>query len=147
MIERLCFVACIFHDLSHHLTCQVIRFHRQDFTRVLCVHFPMFDLVVGIQVRGHFGNATAAHNVCFELVSHVFYFLQRSSQKVELLLQDDGKELHFIGAYNFSHFSRKLFDTTLTLLSAIAAPAIIGFNKNPLSGYKTPAAMGIPMTL
>ena len=35
----------------------------------------------------------------------------------------------------------------LTLLNAIAAPAIIGFNKNPVKGYKIPAAMGIPIML
>lgn len=52
-----------------------------------------------------------------------------------------------MNSYSLSHFSRKLLDTTLTLLSAIAAPAIIGFNKNPVNGYKTPAAIGIPITL
>ena len=35
---------------------------------------------------------------------------------------------------NRAHFNRKLLLTTLTLLKAIAAPAIIGFNKNPLIG-------------
>ena len=48
---------------------------------------------------------------------------------------------------SFNHFNRKLLVTTLTLLKAIAAPAIIGFNKNPVKGYKIPAAMGIPIML
>ena len=43
--------------------------------------------------------------------------------------------------------SLKLFRTTDTLLKAIAIPAIIGSNKNPFTGYKTPAAIGIPMRL
>src|SRR5690606_2949058 len=47
----------------------------------------------------------------------------------------------------FLHFSSKLLLTTLTLLSAIAAPAIIGFNKKPLMGYNIPAAMGMPIKL
>lgn len=50
-------------------------------------------------------------------------------------------------SYNFFHFNLKLLLTTLTELSAIAAPAIIGFNKNPLKGNKIPAASGIPMRL
>jgi hypothetical protein len=37
--------------------------------------------------------------------------------------------------------------TTLTELNAIAAPAIMGFNKNPVNGYNTPAATGIPSEL
>ena len=49
--------------------------------------------------------------------------------------------------YNFFVLNLKLFVTTLTELSAIAAPAIIGLNKNPLMGYNIPAAMGMPMTL
>lgn len=36
--------------------------------------------------------------------------------------------------YSFSIFNRKLFTTTETELNAIAAPAIIGFNKKPLMG-------------
>ena len=47
--------------------------------------------------------------------------------------------------YIFLYFKNKLFVTTLTLLSAMAAPASIGSNKNPLKGYKTPAAIGIPI--
>lgn len=45
------------------------------------------------------------------------------------------------------HFNRRLFVTTDTELSAIAAPAIIGLSKNPLIGYSAPAATGIAMTL
>jgi len=41
----------------------------------------------------------------------------------------------------------KEFETTLTLEKAIAAPAIIGFSKNPINGYRTPAAIGIPIEL
>ena len=50
-------------------------------------------------------------------------------------------------AYSFSHFNLRLFETTLTLLIAIAAPAIIGFNRKPVKGYSTPAAMGMPIML
>gem|GEM_PF-4239286 len=34
----------------------------------------------------------------------------------------------------FFHFNRKLLLTTLTLLNAIAAPAIIGLRRNPHTG-------------
>ena len=34
----------------------------------------------------------------------------------------------------FFHFSRRLFVTTLTLDSAMAAPAIIGLSRNPVTG-------------
>ena len=37
--------------------------------------------------------------------------------------------------------------TTETELRAIAAAAIIGFNKNPKKGYNIPAAIGIPAQL
>lgn len=49
--------------------------------------------------------------------------------------------------YNFENLRRRLLLTTLTLLSAIAAPAIIGSSKNPLRGYNTPAATGMPIRL
>lgn len=49
--------------------------------------------------------------------------------------------------YNFLDLNLRLLLTTLTELSAMAAPAIIGLNKNPLIGYKIPAAMGMPITL
>lgn len=40
----------------------------------------------------------------------------------------------FLSFIYFFHFNRKLLLTTLTLLSAIAAPAIIGLSMNPLIG-------------
>jgi hypothetical protein len=46
-----------------------------------------------------------------------------------------------------NYLSLKLFKTTETELNAIAAPAIIGFSVKPINGYKTPAAIGIPMIL
>ena len=52
-----------------------------------------------------------------------------------------------IGFYNFVVFNLKLLLTTETELNAIAAPAIMGSNKNPLTGYNKPAAIGIPMRL
>ena len=39
-----------------------------------------------------------------------------------------------IYSFEVRYFSHKLLLTTLTELNAIAAPAIIGFNKNPLMG-------------
>ncbi len=45
------------------------------------------------------------------------------------------------------NFNRKLFNTTDTELKAIAALASIGFNSNPLTGNRTPAASGMPITL
>ena len=36
----------------------------------------------------------------------------------------------------FSFFSRRLLVTTLTLLNAMAAPAIIGFSRKPLDGVE-----------
>lgn len=43
--------------------------------------------------------------------------------------------------------NRKLFVTTITELSAMAAPAIIGSSSVPVNGYKAPAATGIAMML
>ena len=44
-------------------------------------------------------------------------------------------------------FNLKLFNTTETELKAIAAPAIIGFKRNPVKGKSKPAARGIPIIL
>jgi hypothetical protein len=43
--------------------------------------------------------------------------------------------------------SRFAFATTVTDDIAIAAPAINGFNSKPITGYNTPAAIGIPKLL
>ena len=37
--------------------------------------------------------------------------------------------------------------TTDTELKAMAAPAMMGFKRKPVNGYKIPAAMGIPSEL
>lgn len=50
-------------------------------------------------------------------------------------------------SYSFLDFSNKEFVTTDTELIAIAAPAIIGDNNQPVKGYKIPAAIGIPIEL
>lgn len=42
---------------------------------------------------------------------------------------------------------RREFATTLTLLRAMAAPAIMGLSMKPHKGYSTPAAMGTLTTL
>jgi hypothetical protein len=43
----------------------------------------------------------------------------------------------------FCHFlSRREFDTTQTLESAMQAAATMGFSRNPVNGYRMPAAMG-----
>ena len=47
----------------------------------------------------------------------------------------------------FLFFSLKLFESTDMELIDIAAPAIIGFNKNPLMGYNAPAAIGMAIRL
>ena len=47
----------------------------------------------------------------------------------------------------FFLFSRRLLLTTLTLLMAMAAPAIIGLSRKPLIGYKIPAATGMAIRL
>ena len=49
--------------------------------------------------------------------------------------------------YSFFFFNLRLFATTETELKAIAAPAIIGFNRKPVKGKSTPAAIGIARTL
>ena len=41
--------------------------------------------------------------------------------------------------------NRRLLATTLTELMAMAAPAIMGFSRKPLMGYKIPAASGMPV--
>ncbi len=43
--------------------------------------------------------------------------------------------------------SLRLFTTTLTELTAIAAAAIAGVSRRPNAGYSTPAATGMPITL
>ena len=53
----------------------------------------------------------------------------------------------FIGFYNLTYLSLKELVTTETEENAMAAPAMAGFNMIPYSGYKIPAAMGIPITL
>lgn len=60
-----------------------------------------------------------------------------------------GLTKYFIGGvtYIFVLFNIKEFVTTLTLLRAIAPPAIIGDSSQPVKGYKIPAAIGIPRTL
>ena len=42
--------------------------------------------------------------------------------------------VRYQGMIYFFHFSRRLLVTTLTLLRAMAAPAIIGLSKNPFTG-------------
>jgi hypothetical protein len=58
-----------------------------------------------------------------------------------------GKKSSGLGAFYFAYFSLRLLLTTLTLLSAIADPAIIGLRRNPFMGNNIPAASGIPMIL
>jgi hypothetical protein len=50
-------------------------------------------------------------------------------------------------SYNLRLLNRKALAMTETELNVIAALAIIGLSNNPVTGYKTPAATGIPMTL
>ena len=57
--------------------------------------------------------------------------------------QGDSKQQY----YNFFILSNNEFPTTLTLLNAIAPPAIIGLNNQPVNVYKIPAAIGMPRTL
>lgn len=49
--------------------------------------------------------------------------------------------------YRRTRFSLRLFNTTETELKAIAAPAIIGSRRKPLTGKRIPAAMGMPIKL
>ncbi len=49
--------------------------------------------------------------------------------------------------YNFILFNLSEFTITETELKLIATAAIIGDNRIPKKGYKTPAAIGIPSTL
>jgi len=48
---------------------------------------------------------------------------------------------------NLSCLNLNAFPITDTELTLIAAPAIIGFNRSPQTGYKIPAAIGIPKAL
>ena len=65
----------------------------------------------------------------------LFLFLLVLVYKVpNLIMQNRCRILYLICKIYFFHFKRRLLVTTLTLLNAIAAPAIIGFNKNPLTG-------------
>ena len=49
--------------------------------------------------------------------------------------------------FNLNRLSLKEFETTETELMDMAAAAKTGFSNMPKKGYRTPAAMGIPMTL
>lgn len=49
--------------------------------------------------------------------------------------------------YSFTEFSRNALAMTLTELSAMAAAASIGESSQPVSGYSTPAATGMPSAL
>ncbi len=55
--------------------------------------------------------------------------------------------LPFLSFFGSHFFIVNEFVTTLTLLNAIAAPAITGLNRNPVIGYNKPAAIGIPRVL
>lgn len=44
-------------------------------------------------------------------------------------------------------FIKRELLTTETELNAIAAPAMTGLRRNPVNGYKIPAAIGIPSEL
>jgi hypothetical protein len=50
-------------------------------------------------------------------------------------------------SHNSSLLNRNALAMTETELKVIAALAIIGLSNNPVTGYNTPAATGIPMTL
>ncbi len=53
-----------------------------------------------------------------------------------------------VGRYHSLAFlNLRLLVTTLTLLIAMAALAIIGLRRKPFIGYKTPAATGTPIIL
>ena len=82
------------------------------------------------------------------LQSKLDRFWEVSGEKIKLINKeyDNSKGDERIH-YNFANFNLKLLLTTDIELNAIAAPAIIGFNKNPLTGYNTPAAIGIPIRL
>src|ERR1700744_6052019 len=63
-----------------------------------------------------------------------------------------GRMFAFSGGHSspyvsFSRLRRRLFVTTLNELKAMAALASTGLSSNPQTGYRTPAAMGIPITL
>lgn len=53
----------------------------------------------------------------------------------------------FFHGYNLALRKRKALLITDTELKLIAAAAIIGDNKIPKTGYKTPAAIGTPAEL
>jgi len=59
------------------------------------------------------------------------------------------KVAHYIlGTYVvFTLFNLRLLLITDTELNAMAAPAIIGLNMNPVNGYNKPAATGMAVTL
>jgi len=47
----------------------------------------------------------------------------------------------------FKNLKRLALLTTVTEDMAMAAPAMIGLSSNPVNGYSTPAATGMPSTL
>jgi len=68
--------------------------------------------------------------------------------KVGLLLVNALHNYYTIAIhYNFMLRSLSEFTITETELKLIANAAIIGDNKMPKKGYKTPAAIGMPSTL
>jgi hypothetical protein len=60
---------------------------------------------------------------------------------------DDLGLIHLHVAGSVKDLSRRLFVRTDTLDSDIAALAITGDSSQPVTGYSSPAAIGIPITL
>ena len=82
------------------------------------------------------------------------FFLELSLDNVEpkenrvvsfLRGSTDGASLVF--AYSLITLSRKALVITLTEDNDIAAAAMIGDNRMPVNGYRSPAATGIPAAL
>jgi len=87
---------------------------------------------------------------CYTLTLMIYIILIRNEKAISFLKWLECLRRKMCSSsltYSFPIFNRILFPTTLTELNAMAAPATIGSSKNPLTGYKTPAAKGIPIRL
>ena len=64
-----------------------------------------------------------------------------------LFRQGNVSAFEFLKNYNFVFRNRRALVITDTELKVMAAAAIIGLNRMPNIGYRTPAAIGTPMAL
>jgi len=97
------------------------------------------------------GVIANSHSMLRGLTSEFFLKLRREfnrySHRLNLLLHQRCRPSEQQTQPSYARRNRKLFITTETLDSAMAADAIMGESVQLVHGYSTPAASGIPIAL